>query len=109
MAAKPHGDTPPKTSIDLDSLEAEDSYEPFIVHVDGQRFQLKDARELDYIVLEYAEQSPQNFFHAALGDESFAKFRKIEIPQWKVAKLMDAYRKHFGLTESAGEVRALPR
>lgn len=109
MAANPRGDTPPKVSIDLDALESEDTYEPFVVHVDGQRFQMKDAREIDYIVLEYAEQSPQTFFHAALGDDAFAKFRKIEIPSWKVGKLMDKYRKHFGLTESAGEVPALPR
>jgi hypothetical protein len=70
---------------------------------------MKDAREIDYIVLEYAEQSPQTFFHAALGDDAFEKFRKIEIPSWKVGKLMTAYRKHFGLNESAGEAPALPR
>jgi len=109
MPAKPHGDTPPKVSINLDTLESEDTYEPFIVHVDGQRFELKNAREIDYIVLEYAEQSPQRFFHAALGDDVFEKFRRIEIPSWKVGKLMDAYRRHFGLTETVGEVGALPR
>jgi hypothetical protein len=109
MAAKPHGDTPPKVSIDLDALEAEESFDPFVIHVGGKRFELKNPNEIDYIILEYAQQSPQNFLHAAVGDDAFPEFRKIEIPQWKVAKLLDKYLKHFGLPTNPGEVSALPR
>jgi hypothetical protein len=103
MAAKPHGDTPPKVVINLDTLERNQSFTPFVVVVDGQRLTMADAQEVEWKTLSKAEQNPSRFIREVLPPDEAEAFFAAEIPAWKIAALMRAYREHFGLVEDQGE------
>lgn len=99
MPAKPHGDTPPKVTINLDTLEREQTPEPFVVFVGGTRITLEDAALVDWQVLAYAEQNPRRLLKTLMSEQDWSAFVKMSLPSWKIRALVVAYREHYGMVD----------
>lgn len=98
MAARDQ-DKPAPISLNLDSLEREGDPGPFVIVFGGDRIQFTDAMEIDWQKLVAALRSPAAFFRLTLSAEDARKFLSATVPTFKLRKLMDAYRDHFGLVE----------
>lgn len=100
--------------FDLDSLERDDAVkEPFEFTLNGHRFLMGDPQEIDYrdLLAVYRSANSGDFEEAMgrlLDGDGRETFFEQRVPTWKLAKLFDAYIKHYGLP-SPGERRALPR
>ncbi len=93
--------------LDLDALERDGSRPgPFSFQIEGKRFQLSDPQDVDWQDLLVAQRNPLMFIRFTLGEQSYKEFLALKIPEWKIEKLMVAFFKHFGMTDSP-EVRAL--
>jgi hypothetical protein len=102
-ASKASDDKP--FDFNLDAVQAEVDLTPWRVHWAGQRWEFRHAEELDvWGLVEGAERgeiaATIGIFKLALGEEQFAKFRKTEMPQYKMKALFEAYKKYCGLGES---------
>ncbi|GAA0454331.1 hypothetical protein ABZ951_00470 [Streptomyces sp. NPDC046215] len=99
----------PRTATDdqpfdfnLDAVKAEVDLTPWRVHWNGRRWEFAHMQSLDvWALMEAAEggdtQAMTGIFRAALGDEAWAEFRKVKLPQYKLKALFDGYRRHSGL------------
>lgn len=99
-------DKPAPISLNLDSLEREGAPGPFVVVLGGDRYEFTDAQEIDWQELQSVLTDPATFFRKVLPGEQGKKFLAQKIATFKLRKLMDAYREHFGLVEP-GEAAAL--
>lgn len=91
--------------FNLDTVKAEADLAPWRVHWDGRRWEFQHAEALDvWGLVEGAEGGDVTatiaIFKLALGDEQWADFRKIRMPQYKMKALFEAYKKYCGLGES---------
>ncbi|MFF9240108.1 hypothetical protein ACF1AL_14915 [Streptomyces sp. NPDC014801] len=91
--------------FNLDTVKAESDLAPWRVHWDGRRWEFRHAEELDvWGLAEGAEAgdigATMAIFRLALGDEQWADFRKIKLPQYKMKALFEGYKKYCGLGES---------
>lgn len=91
--------------FNLDAVQAEVDLSPWRVHWDGQRWEFQHAEELDvWRLMENADGGDVgavlSVLRAALGDEQWADFKKIGMPQYKMKALFEAYKKHCGLGDS---------
>ncbi|MFV8127545.1 hypothetical protein [Streptomyces syringium] len=88
--------------FNLDAVQAEVDLTPWRVHWGGRRWVFEHMQALDvWALMEAAEggdvTAMTGIFRAALGDEQWAEFRKIKLPQYKLKALFDGYRRHSGL------------
>lgn len=102
----PAADTTP-VDLDLDALERDGKRPgPFTFRVEGEQFSLADPQDIDWQDLLVATRNPLMFIRYTLGEDEYKRFLRLKMPEWKMEKLMAAFFKHFGMTDSP-EVRAL--
>lgn len=92
-------DKPAPISLNLDTLEREGDPGPFVLVLGGNRIMFSDAMELDWQLLVQAMQNPLTFFKLVLSADDQSAFLGTPLPTWKLRKVMDAYREHYGLVE----------
>ncbi|MGK5729728.1 hypothetical protein [Streptomyces sp. URMC 124] len=97
--------------FNLDAVEAEVDLTPWRVHWAGKRWMFAHMQSLDvWTLVEAAEggdiTAMTGIFRAALGDQAWAEFRKIKLPQYKMKALFDGYRRHCGLEPGESEASA---
>jgi hypothetical protein len=97
MTAKP--DKPAPVGLNLDTLEREGAPEPFAVVLGGQRMLMSDAQDVEWQTLMLAMQDPHAFFRLVVPRDAQQEFFAARLPAWKMRALMDAYTKHYGLTD----------
>jgi hypothetical protein len=90
--------------INLDAVKAEVDLTPWRVNWNSRRWTFAHMQDLNvWSLLEAAEggdvRAMIGVFKAALGDEQWAEFRKIQLPQYKLKALFDSYRDYSGLAE----------
>lgn len=90
--------------FNLDAVAAEADLTPWRVHWADRRWEFQHAEALDvWGLLEGAESgeigATLSIFKLALGEKQFAEFRKINLPQYKLKALFEAYKSHCGLGE----------
>lgn len=85
-----------KVAVDLDELENDDVKEPFGFKHGGKTWQLKDAREIDYMILMNADKRPDEFLKAALPSGDWDTFRKVPMSLFKLTRVTDLYMEHHG-------------
>lgn len=92
-------------ALDLDKLENEDVHEPFAFKVAGRRITLIPPRELDWQVAATLDaRNPHSFFGATMEPDDFDFWvAQPAMPQWKIERLVQTYRDHFGLDVDPGE------
>jgi hypothetical protein len=93
-----------KIALNLDTLEREDAKEPFIVVIDGEPMEFKDAADVEWDVLAEMD-TPQEFFEVCLDDEQRKRLYDSKLPAWKFRKLWEGYQTHYGL-DDRGNARA---
>ena len=111
--------TPQNTTVhlDLDSLEREQvdgvpkaKAKPYFIKAGGEVYTFRDAVELNYTVLATMEQTPTQFFRAAILDEDGSSIRKFltwandtgedgtsGLSGLKLRAIMQGYRDYYGL------------
>lgn len=97
--------------FNLDTVKSEVNLDPFRVHFGGRRWEFAHLNGLDvWDLVEVAEGGDTGatigLFRAALGDEAFAEFRKVSLPQYKMRALLDAYQEHCGMQSGESEASA---
>jgi hypothetical protein len=88
--------------LNLDALKAEADLTPFVVQWNGRRWSFAHMQEIDsWESIEAAEQGDaaamMTAFRLALGDEEWAAFRAVPLPQFKLKALFTAYAAHCGM------------
>lgn len=87
-------------SFDLDAEERDpkDVKEPFIARVQGRAVTMIDPEEIDWQdLLEITK--PTDFLRYALTPEDRAYVSGLEMPAWKLGKLISAYSDYYGIEE----------
>lgn len=89
---------PRRVTLDLDALEREDSFEPFVVKAAGVAITLTDIRDLDWqVAASISPERLQHFFRSVVPEDQWETFIKAKFPRWKMEKLLNLYRDHYGL------------
>jgi hypothetical protein len=84
--------------FDLDSLAAEAGAEPFRFRLGGEEFTLPAATDLDWRDARALERGElETAFPALLGDQ-YERFAAQPLGVGKLAKLIEGYMRHQGLT-----------
>lgn len=91
----------PQVTLDLDNVEREETYKPFVVNVDGKAITFTDPAEIDWKDLLDIEE-PAQFLRHAVSAEDRAHLKQADIPGWKFKLLMESYTNHYGLDLSRG-------
>jgi hypothetical protein len=91
-----------KITINLDTLEREDTREEFAVVVEGRRVVISDPSDHDWKTLMNIDR-PDDFFRHVVSKEDQTHFKRAAIPGWKMRALMESYTEHYGL-DSLGNV-----
>jgi hypothetical protein len=99
MPAKPTGDRPARVALNLDKIEREGRPEQFAYIHDGHHYTATDAQDIDWQELVAALQNPRVFFRLVLAADDADRFLASKLPTWKMRRLMDAYRDHYGLLD----------
>ncbi len=94
-----------KIDFNLDVVEREKTYKPFVVGIGGRSVTMTDPSEFDWKDLADIDQ-PVQFFKYACDAETRAFLLAQKIPGWKLGKLIEAYMAHYGL-EAKGNVDGL--
>lgn len=98
--------------FNLDAVEAEVDLTPWRVHFGGKRWVFKHPQEIDvWDVVDADEKNDGSseiggilsVFKVALGDEQFAQFRKLPMPQFKLKALFEAYQAYGGIEPGESE------
>ena len=85
-----------KINLNLDTVEREQVYEPYVVVVDGHPITMTDPKDLDWKVLLTIDR-PSQFFAHVVSDEDKQIFKKAMIEGWKMEMLLRDYQTHYGL------------
>jgi hypothetical protein len=87
-----------KIHLDLNAVEREETYEPFVFDWKGRVISLSDPAELDFRQLLEVE-TPIGFlrFTASQADRDFLASDEGRMESWRLNKLIEAYYKHFGI------------
>ncbi|MFG3710883.1 hypothetical protein [Micromonospora sp. NPDC047730] len=99
----------PRTDValDLDTLEREGAKDPFTFRHGGKRFMMSDPQEIDWQKLLVALRDPVFFMTLALPADDREEFFSLDMPSWKMNRLVKAYSEHYGLP-SPGEAAGSP-
>jgi len=84
--------------LDLDSLERDVTYKPFVFGWKGRTISLSDPAELDFRQLLEVE-TPIGFlkFTASQEDRDFLASDEGWMESWRLNKLIEKYYRHFGI------------
>jgi hypothetical protein len=84
--------------LNLDEIEREQSEvkAPFAFTLEGHRFTLTDPADLDWKQLLEID-DPIAFFRYCMPQDQKDTFKALEVPGWKLGKIIEAFQKHFGL------------
>lgn len=93
-----------KVTIDLNTVDREKTYEPFVAKIGDREINFVDPADLDWKDLLDIEE-PQQFLRYAVSPEDKEFLKKADMPGWKFRLLMEAYTSHYGL-DSPGNGRA---
>jgi len=93
-----------KINLNLDTLEREQTYEPFTISIQGRALVLVDPKEIDWKDLLDIEQPVQFLGHVFSSDDDKAFFKKQNFPGWKLDAIIEQYTRHYGLSNSGGGV-----
>lgn len=97
----------PDVALDLDSMERENPKAPFTFRHGGKRFMMSDPQEIDWQKLLVALRDPVYFMSLALPADDRDDFFSMDMPGWKMNRLVEEYSKHYGLP-SPGEAAGSP-
>lgn len=110
--------SPEKIQLNLDSLEREQvrglpkkKPEPFRITFLGKTLTFEDPLEVPSPVLMHMEDTPEQFFRAALTDDDELVHilnNFDQIPGWKLQALMQGYQDYYGL-DGRGNARGSRR
>ncbi|HET7388425.1 MAG TPA: hypothetical protein VFJ19_17365 [Nocardioidaceae bacterium] len=89
---------PSEVSLDLDTLEKESDPGPFTFRAGGERFEVRDVRDVDWQDLLTVDLGIESL-RAALGDD-WKRFEKVRLSGWKLDKLIAGFMRHYGLGNS---------
>lgn len=100
-ATRKHADNNP-LDFDLDAVQAEVDLTPFRFKWAGKRWEFKHLQELDsWDVLAASDagniKASVALLELALGKAKWVEFRRIPLPQHKMAALAEAYQRHCGI------------
>lgn len=85
-------------TLDLDKLAREKSFEPFTIRAGGEVIELIDAKDLDWqVTVSLSPERMQQFFAAVVKPDDYETFLAAKFETWKMEKLLELYRDHFGL------------
>ena len=97
----------PKLGLDLDALEREGEVPgSFTFRHVGEIYTMVDPQEIDWQDLLSGLRNPALFVKFAMSSADQKRFFGARVPAWKMNKLMQGYREHFGLPD-LGNVSAL--
>lgn len=90
--------TPEQIDLNLDTVEREqaDRKPVFRFAAGGQSFTLTQPDELDWKELLEID-DPIAFFRYCMPEDQKDAFKALDIPGWKLGKLIDAFQKHYGI------------
>ncbi|THA56099.1 hypothetical protein [Streptomyces sp. A1136] len=88
--------------FNLDAVQSEVELTPFVFQYSGRRWEFAHLQALDIMPLMTAAQlgdaaAMVGAFRQALGEDEWAEFQKVGLPQYKVEKLFEAYHAHCGM------------
>jgi hypothetical protein len=99
MSTRP-SDKPPAVSLNLDTLEREgEKPEPFVVVLDGKPMTFADPSEMAWQEVMAALRDPEGFFRYALSKEDSERFLSTKLPTWKLNRMMEQWREHYGVPD----------
>ena len=90
--------------FDLDAVERDYESKPFVVNIGGKPVTFTDPSDLDWQDLLEVE-SPAGLFRFCLSEEDKEHILGVDIPGWKIGKLMEAVLKHYQLEEKLAKAR----
>ncbi len=84
--------------LNLDEIEREQSEikGPFSFVCDGKRFMLSDPADLDWRQLLEID-DPIAFFRYCMPADQKEDFKALNVPGWKLGKIIEGFQKHYGL------------
>jgi hypothetical protein len=90
--------SPDHIDLNLDEIEREQSQvkQPFAFALAGHRFVLNDPADLDWKELLEIE-DPIGFFKHCMPEEQKEIFKTLDVPGWKLGKIIESFQKHYGL------------
>ena len=106
---RPDGSTPSGQVFDLDAVEREARFEPFVFRLGGKPFTLPHLRKIDRRVVRAADEGDAAAMDAAFREglgKRFAEFDALPLSLHGLDALFRAWLKHSGLTP--GESPASP-
>jgi hypothetical protein len=89
--------------FDLDNLDKKSvlpdvTDKPFKFLLDGEVYEMKDPRDVDWKDVLDGITNPIKFMRFALGDPEIAdRFIGTDLPGWKLSALFENWQKHFGV------------
>lgn len=94
-----------KIHLDLNSVERDVKYDPFVFDWKGRVISLTDPAELDYRKLLEVD-TPVGFlkFTASQEDRDFLASAEGTMESWRLNLLVEAYYKHFGIDPSRSKM-----
>lgn len=97
--------------FDLDAVKSEVELRPWVIKFAGRRWTFAHLQSLSIWPLMDGVGGGDvatvvASFRAALGEAEWEEFRKIELPQFKMTALFNAYEKHCGTSVGESEASA---
>lgn len=93
-----------RVNLNLDTVEREQTFEPYTISIGGRALVLRDPKEIDWKELLDIEQPVQFLGHVFSTDEDKAFFKKQDFPGWKLDMIIKGYTEHYGLGQSGNGV-----
>lgn len=91
----------PNIQLNLDTLEREESYEPFVFILAKRAIRMTDPAEMDWQFLVKLQTEEELITEAmSKGDAEF--FLAQKLPAWKMRKVSKDYQDHFGIEDPKG-------
>lgn len=95
-----------KVHFDLDTVERDETFEPFAVTIKGRRIVISDPADIDYQDL-LTVQQPLEFFKFTMSQEDRDYLREQHFPGWRLGKLFEAYLDHYKAEERIDQRKKL--
>lgn len=90
-------DKPPRVSVNLDTLEREGAPDPFCFVHGGHPYVTIDAMEIDWQELAAGLENAYTLLKVILTPEESRRLLASKMPTWKIRRLTEEYRQHYGL------------
>lgn len=95
-------DKPAKVGFNFDTYQRDEPVDPFVIVLDGQRYESIDPLDLDYRALGKLLDQPDAFFQELFPDDHEKILASKSIKLGALAKFVQAITKHFGLEDFIG-------